>query len=899
MRSSCPTSVKHDAPEPTARTRVRRKLLCLVTALLLCAAPAAATAQSTSQTTAPRATESARTTAITGHVQDPTGAIIPGAKIELQRPDGTIVSTVVSDSAGQFRIAQPAPGDYRLAIALPGFEPLARPLRVGQAPLAPISLTMNLASVSTVVNVDASQNVDTLSSDQNQDSPSVNASDIKTLPIFDNDIVGTLSAFLDAGIAGETGTTLVIDGVEKSTLGVAPSAVENVTINQDPYSARYSTPGRGQMEITTKSTADHFHGTVTFNYRNSALNATNYFATSKPPENREIYEGFLTGPIKPLHNTAFLFTLNRQVRSYYSQVNATTIPVPTPAQNVFTPSSSTNLTMKVSHQYSDRHSGYVMYEMYNGSATSQNIGGIVQASVGYVSYNFDQDIIYRDDFILSANKLNQFSFIFEDNHDSTVSNSKTPQTIVQGVTTFGGAQNDSLQTEYNPNISDVFTWTHRIHQFKFGVQLPNMGRRILEDKTNRQGTYTFASLAAYQAQAAGLSSVSIQQGQSRFLTHYLQPQAFFQDQIQLTPRLTASSGVRYFWQNTLPGTMDGIQPRLSFAYMLDKKHAMVLRVGSGIYFRRVGVNIGQQLARYQYAAEQSLLLTTNLTCYPYDPNTDSYTTCTYSGPPSLFNFQPNLKSPVQGYYGLSLERQVTAKSTLTVAYGGYRGWHALRSIDINAPLPPFTSPARPNPNYAQVLQLNSGGYQKSDGLTVSFRGRIGNVYSGFLQYGWQHAGSDTEFSTFIPENQYNPNAEWSRTDNDQRQRLSMLSTFFPDRIFNLGIGFYDYSGTPYSITTGQDNYYTGLFNARPTGVPRNSLQSSDFQNLELRWNYNHKLRPQLKDASPVLGFSVSSFNTLNRVNFDSFVGVQSSPLFMQPTQANSPRRLQLGASFTF
>ena len=890
MHSPCPGSTKDDALQPAARTRFRSALLCLAATLLLCAAPAATTAQ----TAAPRPIEiaAAHTATFTGHVQDPTGAIIPGATIELQRPDGTVVSTVISDSAGQFRIAQPAPGDYRLAIALPGFEPLANTLRVTTTPLAPFTLTMNLASVSTVVNVDASQNVDTLASDQNQDSPSVSASDLKTLPIFDNDIVGTLSAFLDAGIAGETGTTLVIDGVERSTLGVAPSAVENVTINQDPYAARYSTPGRGQMEITTKSTLDHFHGTVTVNYRNSALNATNYFATSKPPENREIYEGFLTGPVKPLHNTAFLFTLNRQVRNTYTQVLATTIPSVMPAQNVASPSQSTGLTMKVSHQYNDHHSAYVMYELYRGSSSNQEIGGLVQASAGYVSYSFYQDIVYHDDLILSPNKLNQFSFLFEDNSGSNVSNSKDPSTTVQGVATFGGAQNDSVQTEYNPNISDIFTWTHNIHQFKFGVQLPNMGRRILEDNTNRQGIYTFGNLAAYQAVV--LSTVSLQQGQSRFLTRYLQPQAFFQDQIQLTPRLTASPGVRYFWQNALPGTMDGIQPRLSFAYMLDKQHAMVLRVGSGIYFRRVGVNIGQQLARYEHAAEQSLLLTTNLTCYPTPA-----TTCTYSGPPSLFNFQPNIKSPVQGYYGLSLEREMTKNTTLTLAYTGYRGWHALRSIDINAPPPPFTSALRPNPNYAQVLQLNSGGYQKSDGLTVSFRGRIGNVYSGFLQYGWQHAGSDTEFSTFIPENQYNPNAEWSRTNNDQRQRFSMLSTFFPDKIFNLGIGFYDYSGLPYSITTGQDNYYTGLSNARPAGVSRNSLQGSDFQNLELRWNYNYKLRPQLKDASPVLGFSVSSFNSLNRPNFTSFVGVQGSPHFMQPTEANAPRRLQLGASFTF
>ncbi len=159
---------------------------------------------------------------------------------------------------------------------------------------------------------------------------------------------------------------------------------------------------------------------------------------------------------------------------------------------------------------------------------------------------------------------------------------------------------------------------------------------------------------------------------------------------------------------------------------------MVVRVGGGIYLRRVGFNVGQQLARYQHAAERSLLLTTNL-CYP------DITVCNplAAQPPSLFNFQPGIKSPMQGYYGLSIERQITSRTTLTISYGGYRGWHAIRSVDVNAPLPPFSSKLRPNPNYSQVLQLQSGGYQKSDSLTINYRGRIANVYSGTLQYGWQ------------------------------------------------------------------------------------------------------------------------------------------------------------------
>ena len=315
---------------------------------------------------------------------------------------------------------------------------------------------------------------------------------------------------------------------------------------------------------------------------------------------------------------------------------------------------------------------------------------------------------------------------------------------------------------------------------------------------------------------------------------------------------------------------------------------MVVRTGSGIYYRRVGVNIGQQLARYEYAAERSLLITSNL-CYP------DITVCNTlaAQPPSLFNFMPNLKGPMQVYFGLSVERQVTKKSTLTLSYDGYRGWHALRSIDVNAPLPPFNNPARPNPNYAQVLQLQSGGYQKSDAMNLSYRGRISDVFSGFLQYTWQHADSNTQFSTFMPENQFDPNDEWSRTNNDQRQQFKFFGTFYPDRPLTLGVGFYNYTPAPYSITTGTDTYLTGLSNARPTGVPRNSLNGGSYQDVQLRLGYTFKLRPTLKDQSPTLAVSLSSFNTLNRANFEGYVGVITSPLFMQPTAADNARRFQL------
>jgi hypothetical protein len=690
----------------------------------------------------------------------------------------------------------------------------------------------------------------------------------------------------------------MIDGVESKTVGVAPSAIERISVNQDPYSAQYRQPGKGQVEIVTKSTADKFHGSASFTFRDSALNATNYFAKVKPPEQRRIYEGYLTGPIRPLRDTTFLFSINHQEEDLSNTVNAIvqdpanpTGPGITFNQNVPGSNINTSLTMKVAHQINDHHSAFLLYRFYDAHRTNLNIGGLTLPSAGNQGFGFDMDLTFHDDLAFAPNKFNQFSILFERNIDRTVSDQDIPSISVQGAFLGGGSQTDDLQTENNPNISDIVSWTtHKNHQLKFGVQLPNLGRRVLEDNTNRQGTYTFSSLAAYEQGTP--TTFTLQQGQSRFLTHYDQPGAFFLDQIQATPRLTITPGVRYDFQNALPGTMDAVLPRLSVAYVLDKKHAMVIRAGSGVYVRRVGVNIGQQLARYQYAAERSLLLTTNIS-YPITASE------LVTQPPSLFNFEPNIKAPMQDFFSISIERQLTKKSTVTLDYDGYRGWHALRSVDINAPPPPFISPMRPNPSYAQILQLQSGGQQKSDGMTISYRGRLGRVFSGFAQYELQHADSNTEWSTFMPQNQYDPNDEWSRTNYDQRQRASLFGTLYPDKPLNLGFGFYANTPFPYTITTGADNYLDGLTNARPLGVPRNSVNGTGYQDVQVRLGYTFKIHPSLKDKSPTVALSLSSFNTLNRVNYYGFVGVITSPDFRQPTNASDPRRLQLAGGYSF
>ena len=77
--------------------------------------------------------------------------------------------------------------------------------------------------------------------------------------------------------------------------------------------------------------------------------------------------------------------------------------------------------------------------------------------------------------------------------------SADPQLAVSGLFTAGGAQADSRRTEYHFDGTDFATYASGKHQLSFGIDIPDISRRGLDDFTNRAGTYTFASSADFTA----------------------------------------------------------------------------------------------------------------------------------------------------------------------------------------------------------------------------------------------------------------------------------------------------------------------------------------------------------------------------------------------------------------
>jgi hypothetical protein len=864
--------------------------------------------------------------ALHGMVSDQTGATVPGARINLMDSAGALAGSFHSDGEGNFQVTAPRAGSYMLVVSEPGFETVKTPVvfaastgSLASTPAvlklaAPLRIVLPIASLATSVNVSAETDQDLTAGEENRDSSVMTAQELKTLPIFDNDYATAMSTFLDDSGTATGGSGLLVDGVEANRATVSASAVQEVRINQDPYSAQYYWPGRGQMEIITKSAADHYHGEFNFLLRNSSMNAQNALAPSKPFEQRQNYEGHVTGPIFFAPKSSFLATFNRVLYDQDSVVSATVPMNGNPSGAAFTanvpaPQRDTEFSLRAAHQYGSRHSAYAQYSYEDWNGQNQGVGGQTLAAAGNNNVYREDDAVVHLDSTLSASLLNQISLVAE--HDSSRNRNvaEAPRVSVTGDFLSGSAQYDAFSTEYNFRIYEMATWTHGRNLLKIGAGTPHISRRAFDDNSNALGTYTFGPTldangnvvqTALQNYAAGLPSAFSQNtGETHFIYHQQEMGAFIQDQFKVSKQFSITPGLRYDWQNFLATRRLGFAPRVSFAWVLDEESKTVVRGGGGIYYDRFGSGPLLDLARYENARRRSV----NLSLNPADPADSCYpiTDCqTLSAqPPALAELEPNARIPYQIQYGLSIERQLGEKATGILSVYSARGIHEFRSVDINAPTQESGYTERPNPAFGRIRQMQTEGFWEGDGMDLSFRGRVNKYFTGFGRYTWSHYEANTGGIGWFPQNQAEPNDEWSNAGWDRRHRMGMYAMFQPESVLNLSAGIFANTGTPWTILTGTDAYGDDLFNTRPEGVQRNSETNPDYVDLDLRWGHDFAIMQDKDEEAPRLGFSASAFNVLNHVNGGGIDPVETSSSFGQITSAAPPRRIQMGMRFEF
>ena len=152
--------------------------------------------------------------AITGTVQDSSGAAVPDLPLTITNVETGVKWTAATSSAGYYRVAVP-PGTYRLEAQKQGFKTeVAEKIVVPVAQVVTVDLTLQVGNVSE--NVQVTSQTPLLTPSTAEVGSSVSPQEFETLPIEVSDGGRQLQTFIFTSMPGAVGDTFRVRSTEAS-----------------------------------------------------------------------------------------------------------------------------------------------------------------------------------------------------------------------------------------------------------------------------------------------------------------------------------------------------------------------------------------------------------------------------------------------------------------------------------------------------------------------------------------------------------------------------------------------------------------------------------------------------------------------------------------------------------
>jgi len=828
-----------------------RKLLPVVLMLLTASLIPAQSAQVTSSTQ------------VKGRVMDSTGSILLGVQIKVYRGD-KVVKEGTTAATGDFEIPLEA-GEYKLELTAPDFEKYTEVVNVTPG-MGPLSITMLLAQITQNVEVNTDRNEISIDPDSSLNTTVLDKEFIETLPDDEDELATYLQQI--AGSRGGTGGggNFVIDGFGGGR--VPPKdQIQEIRINNNPFSSEFSGVGYGRVEIITKPGTGDYRGNLNFEFRDESLNARNPFSPTRPPSQMRNFNSNFSGPI--IRNK---LTLNLNAR-HLDNENSDTIRAILPggeqlSQAVVIPNQNRRLEGRSQLALTANNTMYMNFNLLKTDATNQGVGNFNLESRASERHNRSTDLQFREVAILTKSTVHEVRFAYS--HDRAQTTPKTTAIAINVLDSFfgGGSQNRSWNNNRDTEFGNLLMYSGKKWTLKTGFQSMYRIRHSLSEN-NFVGTFTFSSLncripnpvdpkddpCAGAYSAGRPTTFSRTQGDPRLDVNQFEYGTFFQSDWKMTQKFNLSLGARYEGQTNI-SDHNNIDPRMGFAYQLAKTAA--LRGGAGVFHQRFDENTVEQLLRLDGTRQEQIVIRyptfcLDLTCLNFSGMGTSNT------PPSLRVRAPELVTPYNINTSLSLEKSLPKGLGLTFSWDVTRGVHLYRSRNLNAPLPGAPlNPARPgtflppDPTKGNINQLESTGTSLSNNYTIGFRQQIRNKWNLnlFGNYTLGNNNSDTDNAFNTPADNYNLRGEWGRSGQDTRHRFFTGTNFRLPWGVNVNTNVNWSSSRPYNITTGLDNNGDTVLNDRPEGVKRNSGKGPGLFNMNLGFQKTVVLKSPEKPTIP-------------------------------------------------
>jgi len=291
---------------------------------------------------------------INGTITDSSGAVIPGAKVTATDVATAAVHDTVSSGAGEFLFSDLPLSTYKIRVEAAGFqitEITGVSVEAGKIYTLPVKLPVTQQSTTVEVSAD-SLSLDTTTVTQ---TTTLEGESLQDVPLNGRDftqLLGTSASFSGYNNSGSVNgmrnnqVNYTINGTDNNDLYLNAVAVNQGGISGiagvvypidalDEYSLQTTgnsesgrSPG-GNLNISTKSGTNHFHGTAYYYNRNEALAVTSPFVAPGSPElplRNENYGGSIGGPI--VKDKTFLFLTYEEQKFVIGEANTVTEPSP-------------------------------------------------------------------------------------------------------------------------------------------------------------------------------------------------------------------------------------------------------------------------------------------------------------------------------------------------------------------------------------------------------------------------------------------------------------------------------------------------------------------------------------------------------------------------------------------
>ena len=426
------------------------------------------------------------------------------------------------------------------------------------------------------------------------------------------------------------------------------------------------------------------------------------------------------------------------------------------------------------------------------------------------------------------------------------------------------------RVDTNLHFIDNFSWKKGSHELKMGYEFRRTDVNAFFDAGYR-GRLDFDTLADFLQ--GNLSGGRSARGESQRQTFQNSHTLYFQDNWRATKNVTINAGLRWDYfgvlgeKNNLLSNFDlqrgliqvgtngldklyepdwnNFSPRLGFAWDVTGKGKTVVRGGWGLFYDAFSQDffVGQ------------LPFNTFNPGPAYNPVGPSPILFSFSTIPQIQNDVPiftdyldsdvfavdrHLKTPTIQNYNLNFQQELFRNVVLQVGYVGSLGRKLFRYRDINQPINPAVSTARPFDNgpfapsggtFFYVNQLETSSNSNYNALQTSLNLRNVHGFSAQMNYTWSHSiddasdGQDYVANATQPDNSYCPRCERGNSNFDVRQRfVATFSYELPNLIKSmprLGQGWQFNAiatlrtGSPFHVNLFDDYNGTGEFFPRP------------------------------------------------------------------------------------